>query len=98
VSSETYEKNRESSHASRKADPEGPGRFSLSALSGMGVNNRDGGTHKGPEHNTSTMLSSHPSKPVPITVMRDLSLRVIACSPNYSPAMKMAAGAEIHGH
>jgi len=38
----------------------------------MGLNNRDGGTHKGPEHNTSTMLSSHPSTPVPITVMQKL--------------------------
>jgi hypothetical protein len=38
----------------------------------MGVNSRDSGTHKGPEHKTSTMLSNHPSRPVPMTVMQKL--------------------------
>ncbi len=72
--SAVYYKKNTVSYAWRKADPEGPGRFSLRTLLGMGVKNRDGGTHKGPEHKTSTMLSSHPSSPVPITVMQNFSI------------------------
>lgn len=55
----------------RKAEPEGPGRFSLVARLSISMSQRDDrtwATHKGPEHRTITMFNIHPMMPVPMTV------------------------------
>ena len=61
----------------------------------MNASNSCSKTHKGPEHRTTTILSSHPSRPVPITDTKLEYLRVISFTDN-PPAMKIAAGARDH--